>query len=171
MSISRLTIFQLILDGCEYAAKRFWNIGNTDNSVSVAENQQEVEAEALHLALLACLLAEFKKQAQRKKISIANDVEVTAHKVAVEVITSDDAPLPASEVTAETFASLADGKNSITWLLEPLRPKTETQEWSGTNQHPEHNSKVGSTLTTFVHFAYEWTHKTVVFADMQCKTI
>ncbi|KAE9390096.1 hypothetical protein BT96DRAFT_761649, partial [Gymnopus androsaceus JB14] len=59
----------------------------------------------------------------------------------------------------------------ITWLLEPLRPKTETQEWSGTNQHPEHNSKVGSTLTAFVHFAYEWTHKTVVFADLQTMTM
>ncbi|KAJ3747078.1 kinase-like domain-containing protein, partial [Lentinula detonsa] len=43
----------------------------------------------------------------------------------------------------------------------------EPTKWSGTMQHPEHNSKVGDTLTSFVHFAYEWTHQTVVFANLQ----
>ncbi|KAJ3806027.1 kinase-like domain-containing protein, partial [Lentinula aff. lateritia] len=56
----------------------------------------------------------------------------------------------------------------ITWLLEPIRPRASvTTKWSGTMQHPLHNSKVGDTLMTFVHFAYHWTYMTLVFADLQ----
>ncbi|KAF9256429.1 hypothetical protein L218DRAFT_881696, partial [Marasmius fiardii PR-910] len=52
------------------------------------------------------------------------------------------------------------------WLLEPMRTGTP-KKWSGTLQHPSHQGKLGVTLTTFVHFAYEWSQKTIVFADLQ----
>ncbi|KAJ3999268.1 hypothetical protein F5050DRAFT_1709887 [Lentinula boryana] len=39
--------------------------------------------------------------------------------------------------------------------------------WSGAMEHPLHNNKIGDTLTTFAHFTYQWTYKSLVFADLR----
>ncbi|ESK83013.1 atypical alpha protein kinase [Moniliophthora roreri MCA 2997] len=41
------------------------------------------------------------------------------------------------------------------------------EKWSGTTQFPSHNSIVGDTLSTFAHFRIQYTHDTMVFADLQ----
>ncbi|KAJ3991959.1 hypothetical protein F5050DRAFT_1580486, partial [Lentinula boryana] len=150
----------------EWVAKRFHDIGNVSDTVSVQENQFEVEAEGQRLHQLHDILNAFIEHAKKNKVKIAADIRVTEFKIALEI--PENHPSPASGVTAGEINALSEDLQYISWLLEPMRPRgIEPTKWSGTMQHPEHNSKVGDTLTSFVHFAYEWTHQTVVFADLQ----
>jgi len=52
--------------------KRFWNLGKTDECVTIAENHQELQLEALRLHQLSCILEDFKDYAKRNKVSIAD---------------------------------------------------------------------------------------------------
>ncbi|EJF58403.1 hypothetical protein DICSQDRAFT_66970, partial [Dichomitus squalens LYAD-421 SS1] len=54
----------------------------------------------------------------------------------------------------------------LVWLLEPER-SVAMERWSGTMAHPNHADKRGATLTAFVHFAYVYSHRTLVFSDLQ----
>ncbi|KAF8824200.1 hypothetical protein HHX47_DHR8000161 [Lentinula edodes] len=162
-----IDVDELIVGNEEWVAKRFWNIGQGDNNVSINENRAEVEAEVVRLHRLQKLLAEFVDHARKNKVSIASDIKVTAYKIGVEVVGKGARPSPASGLDPEKYDTLEAEDHQIVWLLEPMRPRTATKKWSGTMQHPGHNSKVGDTLTSFVHFAYQWTYETVVFADLQ----
>ncbi|KAJ3911434.1 kinase-like domain-containing protein [Lentinula edodes] len=149
-------VYKIIIDGKEWAAKRFWNIGNGDELVSVMENHSEIENEAIQLCQLCRLLAAFIDQAKKK----SDESFYSPGKEGV--------PSPASRVSDIVYSGIDSQKKFITWLLEPMRPRASvTTKWSGTMQHPLHNSKLGDTLMTFVHFAYHWTYKTLVFADLQ----
>lgn len=54
-----------------------------------------------------------------------------------------------------------------TWIIEKQRPMT-VSKWSGTLAHPNyHHDLVGATICAFVHFAYIFSQRTVVFADVQ----
>lgn len=149
------------------------------------DNKNEIENEGLRLHQLQEILAEFMKHARKSQVDIATsmiswnvrycsgwiyaiDIQVTDFSIAIEVVGSGE-PSPASGVSANAYSALDKGKEFIVWLLEPMRPAKQPKKWSGTMQHPDHNSKVGDTLTSFVHFAYQWTEKGVVFADLQSK--
>ncbi|KIK58584.1 hypothetical protein GYMLUDRAFT_143938, partial [Collybiopsis luxurians FD-317 M1] len=111
------------------------------------------------------ILDKFKTHAKKNKISIAENINVTNFQVTVEVISKDTTPSPASGYISEDFQNLPPQDCCIAWLLESKRPQGATKKWSGTMQHPSHNSKVGLTMTTFAHFSLEWTQKTLVFVD------
>ncbi|KAE9397802.1 hypothetical protein BT96DRAFT_789121, partial [Gymnopus androsaceus JB14] len=144
-----------------WAAKRFWNTGN--DIVTTEQNKTEVENEVLRLKQLQEILSEFMNHAKK---NLAN-IKVANFHLAVEVVGSGE-PSPASGITPDEYSALDQRKDFIIWLLEPMRSTTrQPNKWSGTMQHPAHNSKVGDTLTCFVHFAYQWTEKTMVFADLQ----
>ena len=54
-----------------------------------------------------------------------------------------------------------------TWIVEPRRPMSVTK-WSGTLTHPNHHGDlIGATICAFVHFAYVYSHNSIVFADIQ----
>ncbi|KAJ3969764.1 hypothetical protein EV361DRAFT_963860 [Lentinula raphanica] len=151
-----------------YAAVSSWSYGSAGKgeSVSVKENRTEIENEGIRLHHLQTILDEFRKHAKKERVDIAGNITVTDYKIALEVV-GDAGPLPASGVVMDLEESQLIG-----WLLEPMRPKTAiTKKWSGTMQHPEHNNKVGDTLTSLVHFGYSWTHKSLVFADLQTTKI
>ncbi|KAK7437693.1 hypothetical protein VKT23_018409 [Stygiomarasmius scandens] len=162
-------VYKCILDNEEWVGKRFWNLGKTDECVTIAENHQELQLEALRLHQLSCILEDFKDYAKRNKVSIADDIKVTEFKIAIENISVDGKPSPASGITSEEYESVQDKQDGyITWLLEPMRNASTTTKWSGTMDHPQHpTSKVGDTLYAFVHFAYQYMDNTLVFADLQ----
>ncbi|KAJ3780281.1 kinase-like domain-containing protein [Lentinula aff. detonsa] len=144
-------VYKLLINNQEWVAKRFHDNGNVSDTVLVQENRFEVEAEGQQLHQLHDILNAFMEHAKKNKVKIAADIRVTEFKIALEI--PENHPSPASGITAGEINALKPTK------------------WSGTMQHPEHNSKVGNTLTSFVHFAYEWTHQTVVFADLQTSKV
>ncbi|KAJ3993927.1 kinase-like domain-containing protein, partial [Lentinula boryana] len=147
-----------------WAAKRFWNVGDGDHLVSPNQNQSEIVNEVIRLCQLGQLLSAFMDQAKESQVSIS-----TGELLYISIMLNG--PSPASGIGDLVYAGLDPTKQYITWLLEPMRPKAlATTKWSGTMQHPSHNSKVGDTLTTFVHFTYQWTYKTLVFADLQSES-
>ncbi len=99
------------------------------------------------------------------------DLTITAYKFAIEVINDNTKPSTASGVTPQQYEALGEKKPCIAWLLEPLRIGNIVTKWSGTMQHPLHNSKVGVSITSFVHFAYVFSLNTIVFADLQSKPV
>lgn len=67
-----VTIYQLILDNKEWAAKRFWAIGQEDSlTVSIKDNKTEIENEGLRLHQLKEILAEFMKHAHKNQVDIS----------------------------------------------------------------------------------------------------
>lgn len=53
------------------------------------------------------------------------------------------------------------------WIVEKHRPMS-VMKWSGTLAHPNHYSDlIGATICAFVHFAYIFSQRSVVFADIQ----
>ncbi len=94
--------------------------------------------------------------------------------LAREVLDSDvrsGAPTPASGLTQDQWEGMSSDEQStgIVWLLEPERSSI-IQRWSGTMQHPKQTTnKTGATVTAFAHFAYIFSLRTIVFADIQSK--
>lgn len=91
--------------------------------------------------------------------------------LAREVIDTENSvshPSPASGVLSDQWsdASFADQDAGVVWLLEPER-SAAVERWSGTMEHPAHHDKRGATLVAFVHFAYVYSLRTKVFADLQ----
>jgi hypothetical protein len=53
------------------------------------------------------------------------------------------------------------------WIVERRRPMS-VLKWSGTLTHPNHHTDlVGATICAFVHFAYIFSQRSLVFADIQ----
>ncbi|KAL0566994.1 hypothetical protein V5O48_014997 [Marasmius crinis-equi] len=161
-------VFRMIIDGQEFAAKRFYNIGQGKDMVTPDENQSEVEGEALRLDQCKQLLEEFYTHAKGLKVTdIATDIKVTGFQIAAEAMPDNGYPSVASGISSSAWDKF-DSKPRVTWLIEPMRnSSTGIKKWSGTMEHPDHNNKIGATLASFVHFAYVYTHQSVVFADLQ----
>ena len=54
-----------------------------------------------------------------------------------------------------------------TWIVEKRHPMS-VMKWSGTLAHPNyHTDLIGATICAFVHFAYLFRQRSVVFADIQ----
>lgn len=69
--------------------------------------------------------------------------------------------------TPSSASSLPSSEeNNAIWLVEPRRTKS-VRKFSGTMAHPNRRDKIGITLSAFTHFAYELSHKELVFADVQ----
>ena len=73
----------------------------------------------------------------------------------------------------EVQRELAEGKNIedcsavVAWMLEPHRSPS-VKKWSGSYQHgSQRTDKIHETMNCFSHFVYEWTKKSIVFADLQ----
>ena len=91
--------------------------------------------------------------------------------LASEVIQFDAKPSTASGVSLDTWTSKVERspcatESRILWLLEPRRT-TSVVRWSGTLAHPNRADKPHATMSAFVHFAYEHSLKTIIFADLQ----
>ena len=102
--------------------------------------------------------------------------------LAYELVGESGTPSKASGITRDEWAtSVSDGdkdedgtneddatRGRIMWLLEGRRT-TSVQHWSGTLVHPNQSDKQHQTVSAFVHFAYEYSKKSIMFADLQSK--
>jgi hypothetical protein len=94
------------------------------------------------------------------------DFEITKCRLAQEVIPLDGAPSPASGVVKEVFEAELEATRRIVWLLEPLRNSSVTH-YTGTMDHPAGQGQLAHTLSVFVHYSFQWSEGTIVFADIQ----
>ncbi|KAJ7156780.1 kinase-like domain-containing protein, partial [Mycena filopes] len=54
----------------------------------------------------------------------------------------------------------------VVWLLEPIRNSSVTH-YTGTMDHPAGQGQLAHTLAAFVHYSFQWSEGTIVFADIQ----
>jgi hypothetical protein len=94
------------------------------------------------------------------------DFEITKCHLAQEVIPLDGAPSPAAGVVMEVFEAELEATHRIVWLLEPLRNSSVTH-YTGTMDHPAGQGQLAHTLSAFVHYSFQWSEGTIVFADIQ----
>ncbi|TRM66662.1 kinase-like domain-containing protein [Schizophyllum amplum] len=151
-----------------YVLKRFFNIGNGAEKVSVSENQKYLYLEAERLCLLQEAVQGFYQLvddqiSSDKRASIA-DFDVTDFQIACEVVLGDGKPSRASNVTDEQYIEAAPAK--LVWIMEPERKHTITK-WSGTLNHPVHVSLLGQTASAIAHYFWLHTKGEMVLADMQ----
>ncbi|KAJ7831330.1 kinase-like domain-containing protein, partial [Mycena olivaceomarginata] len=54
----------------------------------------------------------------------------------------------------------------IVWLLEPSRNSSVTH-YNMTIDHPAGQGQLAHTLSAFVHYCYQWSEGSIIFADVQ----
>ncbi|KAH9941165.1 kinase-like domain-containing protein [Epithele typhae] len=141
-----------------YVAKRFFNFGPGQKTVSLEEHSSYLELEARRLVLGQFFLKNFYETAE------SNGFAFSGCLLAEEIIV-DGSPSVASGVTSEQWAD--EPKPRLLWLLEPIRPGGEPKRWSGTLVHRNNESLSSMTMGAFTHFTYEYSNSNIVIADLQ----
>ncbi|KAM5544838.1 hypothetical protein V8D89_001736 [Ganoderma adspersum] len=116
-------------------------------------------------------LKKFYETASQRGVEVFERFEFSHCTLAREVIDSENSasrPSPASGVLSDQWsnASFSDQDAGVVWLVEPEHWAV-VEHWSGTMEHPNHHDKWGATLVAFVHFAYVYSPRTKIFADLQ----
>jgi hypothetical protein len=177
------------LDNNLFVAKALFNIDNGINSVTVDENAAELTAEVERLKLGTWFLDRFKEATSNAQAQIAGmnpyrlfslthnysgylDFQFVEPLLVREVLSGD---VQASPSTASGFNS--DQVESSTcgfvyWLIEPRRTPIVTHYNFTLNfQERAEQGIKGRTVAAFVHFAYCYSQKTLVFADVQGSSV
>ncbi|KAJ7767046.1 kinase-like domain-containing protein [Mycena maculata] len=146
-------------DGEQLVAKRFFQLNDEADPVSISENLNEVQSELLRLAWGRWFLNAFYQFCkQRKEVNVDEALSFAEAFLAEEV----DNPSTASGVEKIT----GEG-TGLTWLVERKRPTTVTK-FSGTLVHTSARRDLRSmTVCAFAHFVFGFSNKTMVFADLQ----
>ncbi|KAJ7641567.1 hypothetical protein FB45DRAFT_1022309 [Roridomyces roridus] len=156
-------VYKGLYKGQLYAFKRFKNVGEGKNNVSLTQNQDQVVLEAKRLLRLGWFNSSFEMCAQECNVAI-EATRVTEVLIAFEMTPQDKDPSTACGYR-DYDITLED--TPMVWLMEPFRPGN-SEKWSGTNQHPSHtDSALGSTINAFAHFVYEASFGTIAVADIQ----
>ncbi|KAJ6484712.1 kinase-like domain-containing protein [Mycena sanguinolenta] len=158
--------FKLSIGTEQYVAKRFFEIGAGKEEVTMAENTSNLEYEALRCETASWFLSNFRTATEDRNMVVAKNFEITKYRLAQEVISPDSVPSPASGVVKEVFEAESVADRRIVWLLEPMRNSSVTH-YSGTMDHPAGQGQLAHTLSAFVHYSFQWSEGTVVFADVQ----
>ncbi|KAJ6495207.1 hypothetical protein C8R45DRAFT_824208, partial [Mycena sanguinolenta] len=141
--------------------KRFFNIGNGRNQVTLSQNREELYKEAARLHQMSWSLAAFQERAQCNGY-----ISVTRCQLVLEVTKQDEAPSTAS---GYSLSEVESAECPMVWLVEPFR-LGRAEKWSRTNQHPNHSqNKLGNILNSFAHFVYDANYESIALADIQSK--
>ncbi|KAJ6483426.1 kinase-like domain-containing protein, partial [Mycena sanguinolenta] len=139
--------------------KRFFNIGNGRNQVTLSQNREELYKEAARLHQMSWSLAAFQERAQCNGY-----ISVTRCQLVLEVTKQDEAPSTAS---GYSLSEVESAECPMVWLVEPFR-LGRAEKWSRTNQHPNHSqNKLGNILNSFAHFVYDANYESIALADIQ----
>ncbi|KAJ6486042.1 kinase-like domain-containing protein [Mycena vitilis] len=145
----------MLVTGEQYVAKRFFKLNGDDSheftsDVSVDNNRVEIEGEIYRLATVKWFLDAFYRFCKtRSTINIA----VADAFLAVEV---------ENPSTASGVASISEGEEGLTWLVEHKRP-TAVIKYSGTLVHHSHRKDLRSaTISAFAHFVFGYSKGTVL---------
>ncbi|KAL1687707.1 hypothetical protein GGG16DRAFT_104901 [Schizophyllum commune] len=160
-----------------FVLKRFFNIGNGAESVTIQENANFLVSEAMRLYTLRNVVADFNQKVddevasdQRDEVALSGlAFNVTPFFLVREVVTDKQHPSKASNTTYDEFrdANLdASDEVNVVWLMEPHHAQPVTK-WSGTLSHPVNNSLVGQTARAIAHWFFIHTEYASVLADMQ----
>ncbi|KAF7297564.1 Kinase-like protein [Mycena kentingensis (nom. inval.)] len=168
---SMKTVHVLETSNATFVAKRFHQIAASeggDVDVTVSENDGCIFEEVELLGQATYFLAEFYKRAKEARTYTQDLAELsyTTFHLCREVVPDDGEPTPASAVPADQIdAARTEG---VTWLVEPYRPG-RTIKFVGTLNHAAglHNGKIAATVHAFIHFAYEFSNKSLVLVDVQ----
>ncbi|KAJ7100704.1 kinase-like domain-containing protein [Mycena belliarum] len=160
----------MLLNGVPYVAKRFFEIGNGRDIVSIDENTAQLTNEMSRLAQGQWFLDKFYERAEETETRVSSDFTFSTGILAQETI-GEREPSAASAVTLQDFleSTSRSPSSAITWLLEPLRAST-IERWSGTLDHPMHADKPGKTMDAFMHFSYIYSQRSRLFADLQSQS-
>ncbi|KAF8184633.1 hypothetical protein K438DRAFT_1766320 [Mycena galopus ATCC 62051] len=130
-----------------WAFKKFFNIGNGRNQVTLLENREELHKEAARLHQIGWFLSAFHERAQEAHLDIDEDISVTQCQLVVEVLKEGEAP---SEASGYSLSEVQSAECPMFWLIEPFR-LGRAEKWSGTNQHPNHSqNKLGNILNSLL---------------------
>ncbi|KAJ6603744.1 kinase-like domain-containing protein [Mycena sp. CBHHK59/15] len=132
----------------------------------MAENASNLQLEALRCETARWFLNRFRSATDDLNMTIAKNFEITKCRLAQEVIPLDGAPSPVSGVVKEVFEAELEATCRIVWLLEPLRNSSVTH-YTGTMDHPAGQGQLAHMLSAFVHYSFQWSEGTIVFADIQ----
>ncbi|KAJ7588665.1 kinase-like domain-containing protein, partial [Mycena floridula] len=127
-----------------YVGKAYFETGH-GSDIGIVENSEELTKEAVRLQSLTAFWKAFEKHAKSQKCDIAKYTSLS-----------------------EDELVLTEGRVSwITWLIEPERGNSDFKRWTGTMETKTHQDKAGTTINAFEHFAYVYSRKQMVFADLQ----
>ncbi|PIL31224.1 hypothetical protein GSI_05922 [Ganoderma sinense ZZ0214-1] len=151
--------------------KRFFQIGQGEDQVSCSENLNALECDAERLYKGTYFLNKFYETATERGVEVFERFEFSHCALAREVLDSENSascPSPACGILSDQWsdAGFSEQDAGVVWLVEPER-SAAVERWSGTMEHPNHHNKRGATLVAFVHYAYVYSHRTEVFADLQ----
>lgn len=173
------------------AAKRFHNTGEFVK-VSTTENRDLLMAEISRLQRCGEMLMEFYRYAKQCEVQVSkgtatiqpifqiisrlilvSEFRVTSAYLAREVYDQDKPPETLSSASGRVRVSnfdpfeADDCPDGAYWLLEPMR-HTSVKRYSGTMDHiNREHGKDALTINAFAHFAYIYSGKEIVFADIQ----
>ncbi|KAF7292547.1 Kinase-like protein [Mycena kentingensis (nom. inval.)] len=150
---SMKTVHVLETSNATFVAKRFHQIAASeggDVDVTVSENDGCIFEEVELLGQATYFLAEFYKRAKEARTYTQDLAELS---------------YTTFHLCREIDAARTEG---VTWLVEPYRPG-RTIKFVGTLNHAAglHNGKIAATVHAFIHFAYEFSNKSLVLVDVQ----
>ncbi|KAF8073965.1 kinase-like domain-containing protein [Lyophyllum atratum] len=138
-------MYKLMMDGEDYAAKSFFDIGVPNHFPSLEENKRHLKQELWRQQLASQCVGEFMVAVMAKRISAA-DIRVASG----FILTVDSGP-----------------DVGQTWLVDPMLSNTHVQKYSGTMHAGRNTTLLGKTCDAFAHFALENSGGQLVFADIQ----
>ncbi|KAJ7875110.1 kinase-like domain-containing protein, partial [Mycena olivaceomarginata] len=152
--------YDLIMsDGEQLVAKRFFQLNDDADPVSIPENRNEVQSELLRLAWGKWFLSAFYQFCKQRK-----EVNVDEALSFAEAFLAEEADNPSTASGVERITGEGTG---LTWLVERKRPTTVTK-FSGTLVHTSARRDLRSmTICAFAHFTFGFSNNNMVFADLQ----
>ncbi|EJD38028.1 kinase-like protein, partial [Auricularia subglabra TFB-10046 SS5] len=141
-----------------YVAKRFVNVGK-EGPVSLDDNREAVEDEVKNVVVGRWLRNKFCDTANHKGVNICSG---ESNYSITHVVT------PPGDPTDDTADDAADKPLAFgtVWLVEPLRPSQVTK-FSGTMVFPKPKTPLECTLHAFVHYVFQISGSSLVYADLQ----
>ncbi|KAF7302851.1 hypothetical protein MKEN_01247300 [Mycena kentingensis (nom. inval.)] len=151
----------VISGGSQFVAKRFFRLDEKQSEVSVADNNAEVELELVRLAQLDWVLAAF--NAFRNTHEDGQNVPFYPNLAVANAFIAQETgdPSKASGVTAEYT------DERVQWIVEAKRAQTVIKFTGTLTHHQQKDDLRTSTVHALAHFAFGFTNRNLVFADLQ----
>ncbi|KAK7029308.1 kinase-like domain-containing protein [Favolaschia claudopus] len=150
----------LLSNGDQLVAKRFYQLSEDAQFVSISENEAEIQAELTRLAMGQWFLQNFYHFCKdRDALDRVEPLLAFA-----DAFLAQEVDLPSVASGVEQIE--ADG-TGLTWLVERRRPTTVIK-YSGTLVHTSARRDLASlTISAFAHYVFGDSQRRMVFADLQ----
>ncbi|KAJ7191238.1 kinase-like domain-containing protein [Mycena pura] len=154
-------------DGKQYVAKRFYRDSIDSEHVSLVKNSTLLQEELMVIGEITHMLKAFYVHSSQNHVEVDKTLAVTTAWRGTEDVDDGTKPCSVANVSPEDL-DMAHARG-VDWLVEPRR-RGAVQKWSGTvpsKSQATTTSRLAATITAFVHFAYVFSQKSMVFCDVQ----